>query len=252
MILCAPLSFPSLLMNEVSMSFFFLGTTDFRKVGGWVFTSAKPSPLAVMHLEQCRRQLTNKCFDCNGSHHVGHIQCKGPNQDCWYKCVHCHKYNNVSSRGQSRLCGPVQMGAASFVPPREVVQPVARAKAGPPPAPAPAPAPTPSPALRKRPAGAAFQRTSPALPFREAWSSVKVRKCGRYRSVKDILVEIDTVKAGRATPTIGQRIAGWARRFQWPDGSYASFAEFAGGYGGGKPGVGCTERAAKDIYTLLS
>ena len=79
-----------------------------------------------------------------------------------------------------------------------------------------------------------------------------MRKCGRYRSVKDILVEIDTVKAGRATPTIGQRIAGWARRFQWPDGSYASFAEFAGGYGGGKPGVGCTERAAKDIYTLLS
>jgi len=87
-------------------------------------------------------------------------------------------------------------------------------------------------------AGAAFQRESPALPFAETWSSVKVRRCGRYRSVKDIVVEIDTVKAGRALPTIGQRIPNWFKRFDWPDGSCASFNEFAGGRGGGRPG-GC-------------
>jgi len=236
-----------------------LDCTDFGTLGGWVFTSAKPSPLAVMVLEQCRRQVANRCFECNGEHYAGHPTCRGPNQDCWYKCVHCTRYNNVSCRGQSRLCGPGGPSGGTGAPSSTTV-----AKSSPPELPlataratsaTPVPVATPkavavakAPPTRKRAAAVAFQRTSPALPFEATWDHTDVRKSGRYHCVKDFLRQMDTVSAGKALPTIGQRIRGWADRQGWPNGSYDSFPEFTGGFGGGQHGIGCTKKTADWIY----
>ena len=35
----------------------FLGLSDYKKLGGWTQTSAKPSPLVVMQMTQSGRQL---------------------------------------------------------------------------------------------------------------------------------------------------------------------------------------------------
>lgn len=55
-----------------------LKCTDFRNLGGFVFTSSKPSPLVVMQLEQSRRQLEDRCFTCGGGHHAKNQKCPGP------------------------------------------------------------------------------------------------------------------------------------------------------------------------------
>ena len=56
-------------LHAMEAAFFYamqesLGVTDFRRLGGWVYTSSKPSPLDVMRLTQAHRQLRNTCFDC--------------------------------------------------------------------------------------------------------------------------------------------------------------------------------------------
>ena len=81
-----------------------LALSDFSKLGGWTYTSSNPSPLDVMKLRQSKRQLENKCFECGmSSHYAGSPLCRGPNLDCFYKCLQCKAINNVSSRGQSTL-----------------------------------------------------------------------------------------------------------------------------------------------------
>ena len=77
--------------------------TDFRKLGGFVFTSSAPSPLVVMQLEQCRRQLEDRCFTCGQGHHAKNSKCPGPNCDCFYKCNNCKSVINISSRGGTQV-----------------------------------------------------------------------------------------------------------------------------------------------------
>ena len=181
------------------------------------------------------------CFACGGSHHAKYRECPGSNVDCFYNCVACKTRNNISSRGQSSA--DVERPSASPAPPAEAVVP--------PIAPKPSSVALPT---RKRPASAAssapFQRNAPALSFEDTWASPHVRKSGRFGCIKDISTVMDTVKAGRSAPTIGQRIVGWAgpRQFNWPEGQYQSCAAFGGARGGGVAGLGCTKRAAKDIY----
>ena len=195
-----------------------LGTSDFRKLGGWVFTSANPSPLAVMGLEQCRRQLTERCFDCNGGHYAGHPRCLGSNLACWYTCVACSCRNNISSRGQSTVHNTKVTNSQPDTPKR-------------------LPAPTlPLPKLlpiatrtslqrrestasRKRIVVAAAERPKAIPSFEQTWTSALVRKSGRYGCIKDFLKQVGTAKAARAMPTIGQRVKSWAKRKGWPVGT---------------------------------
>lgn len=227
-----------------------LGITDFRKLGGWVYTSSKPSPLDVMRLTQTHRQLRNKCFDCGQRHHAKHIECPGSNLDCWYVCVGCSAKNNVSSRGRSALQGhapqpaarggPAPQPAAKAAPPARTVVPAAKAKASGAPV-----------ASRKRSAGAAFSHTVSPLSFEQCWESDKVRKRGRWRSVKDMLKVMDTVQAGRALPTISERLQKMSSKKGWPEDAWGFFTEFKNPRGSGKNGVGCTKRSMKDFCLTL-
>ena len=117
------------------------------------------------------------------------------------------------------------------------------------PIPAPAtarqPEPPRTPPTRKRPAAAAAicQRT-----FDACWALEKVRKKGRYASVKDFMRVMDTDKAKSALPTVPERLKVMAKRKGWPNESYKSFPEFGAGGGGGSAGVGATKAAMRDIY----
>lgn len=127
------------------------------------------------------------------------------------------------------------------------------ARSAPPAEPAqPAQAPQPAPAqqaLRKRPAREAFQRDVPALSFEDCWR--KARKSGQHACVKDVLAEMDTVKAGRSYPTVGERAPRWQRRFQWAARSWKQkCADFSGHRSGGSPGVGCAKAAMENVYAL--
>ena len=195
-----------------------LGISDFRKLGGWVFTSARPSPLIVMELEQCRRQLTDRCFDCNGGHYAGHPRCPGPNLDCWYRCVNCAHRNNISSRGQSTLFSTKSPNSQTEKPKRAAAPPPLPSKTLPIAKPSP-PQRAVLPVSRKRSAAAILERVAPASSFERTWSSATVRKRGRYGCVKDFLKQMGTTKATRAMPTIGQRIKSWAKRNGWPVGT---------------------------------
>ena len=44
-----------------------LNNKGHRKLGGFTQTSAKPSLLVVMQMEQSRRALARRCFNCNGA-----------------------------------------------------------------------------------------------------------------------------------------------------------------------------------------
>ena len=88
-----------------------LNAQDKRTLGGWTQTSARPSPLVVMQMEQSRRQLANRCFACNGPHHAKYDKCPGSNQNCMYKCILCDMWNNISSRGQSDVRAGPSMNA---------------------------------------------------------------------------------------------------------------------------------------------
>jgi hypothetical protein len=87
------------------------------------------------------------------------------------------------------------------------------------------------------------------LSFQECWN--KARKCGDFACIKDVLVSMDTVKAGRSVPTIGERVVRWKTRFEWPARAYkTSCTGFSGHRKGGKTGVGAKEAAMLDIYNL--
>ena len=225
-----------------------LNCTDFRKLGGWVYTSAKPSPLVVMELEQCRRQLSNKCFDCGGKHYAGHATCRGPNQDCFYKCVHCQGVNNVSSRGQSRL----QDKAA----PKEVAKiatasnVVRRA--------APAVTTNLISIAQKTPA----RKRSPDVDFQSLWSSVrKKRRVGRSKElgsladmIEKMIQQMQTAKAKAAKKHINDRIGPWSRRYKYssPQDYEEDVEEFNSKTGGGMGGVGVSQEFASAIFQELS
>ncbi len=225
-----------------------LRLSDWSKLGGWTQTSDKVSPLVVMQMTQAKRQLTNRCFDCGGSHHAGHRSCRGSNLDCWYKCVCCKERNNVSSRGQSTL-----KGAVAEAPPPAAPRPAAGAKATAKAA-ARASAPMPAPVPRKRPAGAAFGEVVCKKTFDECWDGEAVRKeppppkVARYACVKDFLKEMDTIKAGSAQKTIAERLKTLAKNKHWPKGSWDYFPEFGRQGGGGSAGVGCTRAGMQDIF----
>jgi hypothetical protein len=258
-----------------------LGGTLYSKLGGWTQTSSKLSPLVVMQMEQSRRQLMNRCFECGGSHASRSTQCPGSSHDCFYSCIACGARNNISSRGQTRVFPPTGSAAAVAATAAGAARAAAPTKAAPPrPAPpadvaaaAPAtPAATPAPkatvlpvaapkaaaaaanapAVRKRPACEAFSHTVPPLSFDQCWEHASVRKKGRYASTKDLLRVMSTVKAGRASPTIGQRVAHWSKSHHWPDGAYKPFREFGARTGGGALGTGCLKSASRDIYALMS
>jgi predicted GIY-YIG superfamily endonuclease len=247
--------------------------TDFRRLGGWVYTSSKPSPLDVMRLTQTKRQLSNKCFDCGGSgHYANSALCPGSNLDCYYKCLQCKAWNNVSSRGQSTLqscaanrrdlarrgaaappsvspSGPPSSPPASS--PRASVSPSGPRSSPPASSPralvSPSGPPASNPPVLKRPAGQAFKRNAPALSLDGCWE--RCRKKGRYGAVRDVLRDMDTVQAGKSIRHIDENAPRWRTRFHWKAGEYKKgIAEFSAHQEGGSPGVGCTRQAMEDVY----
>ena len=72
------------------------------RLGGWVQTSSKLSPVSAMVQEQARRQLRSQCFNCGSSDHYA-SKCKAPLHGCTYKCnaVGCGSSILVTSRGQT-------------------------------------------------------------------------------------------------------------------------------------------------------
>ena len=224
-----------------------LGVTDTRRLGGCVYTSSKPSPLDVMRLAQTPRQLRNKCFDCWQGHYAKHRTCPGSNLDCWYKCVGCSARNNASSRGRSTSQGlatqPAQQSAAKAAPPPpRTVVPAAKAKTS-----------GVTAASRKRCVGSAFSHTVAPLSFEQCWGSDKVRKKGRWRSVKDMLKVVDAIQAGRAVPTISERLRKMSINKGWLDDAFDYFTELKNPRGGGTDGVGCTKRSMTQFcLTIMS
>ena len=231
---------------EAAMFFAMMGaldTSDFRRIGGWVFTSARPSPLAVMQLEQCRRQLAKKCFDCGADHYAGHSSCKGPNQDCWYKCVGCGTRNNISARGQSNLSGtsasmvakvaesaPPGHSSALSAPRAETTRAVATARKRPPPL---------------------------ALDFESLWIQVRKKpRTGRKEelgSVVDLVNRMETKKAKAAQKHVNERIGPWSRRYNFgsPQHYEEGLVEFRSKGGGGSGGVGVTKDFGAAIFKEL-
>ena len=250
-----------------------LNCRDFGKLGGWVFTSYAPSPMAVLQLEQSRRQLKNRCFACDQGHHAKHVKCPGDNQHCWYKCLKCGTRNDISSRGQSTLQQGSPAVAAASLPT------LPGAKAAPPrPGPATiappplvtAPARLPlrleqeiaASAIRKRPAAVAFQDHICANTFQQCWAAESVRKepkpphKARYAAARDFLRAMDTKQAGGALGTIPERlrtISNKAARAKtkWSKQEWDLFQEFGRAGGGGRKGVGCTEKAMTALYHTL-
>ena len=239
-----------------------LKCTDFRNLGGFVFTSSKPSPLVVMQLEQSRRQLEDRCFTCGGGHHAKNQKCPGPNSECYYKCNSCKSVLNISSRGGTQVyataaeaiaasagstlaaaatSAALSVAASSSValtPPRH---PSARVAAR---------SPTmPTKAARglKRSAGQAFQRDKSALSFDECWN--RCRKQGRYGCVKDVLGDMDTVQAGKSYKHIDENLPRWSKRFHWGASQCKQkISAFFGHQGGASRGAGCTAEAMADVY----
>ena len=227
-----------------------LGLSDYRKLGGWTQTSAKPSPLVVMQMTQTGRQLQNKCFDCGRSHHAKYKDCPGSNLDCFYNCMVCKAKNNISSRGQSSIDAPVAAARAPSArpPPKAAAPKAVAAPSAARLATAAAPVVLAPASGRKRQASQAFSHAVCPMSFSECWESPKVRRCGRYRSTKDFLKVMDTIWAGRAQPTVKQRVRDLATQKGWPDEAYDDFEEFGASSGGGRSGVGCTIVATRDVY----
>ena len=238
---------------EAALFFALMGSlncSDFRKLGGWVYTSAKPSPLAVMQLEQCRRQLSNKCFDCGETHYAGHPICRGPNQDCFYKCVHCQGVNNVSSRGQSRLHDKAALKEVAKITTEN--NGVRRA------APAPAVITVLRPTAQKTPA----RKRSVDVDFQSLWSSVrKKRRLGRSKElgsladmIEQMIIQMHTAKAKAAKKHINDRIGPWSRRYNYsdPQDYQTEVEEFSSKTGGGMGGVGVSQDFASAIFKELS
>ena len=175
--------------------------------------------------------MNNPCFGCGTSHHATHRACPGPNHDCWYRYSGCGATTDISSRGGGECLW--RWGCCAFG--NSFVESISTAR-------------------RQRDNGlfAAIGRAasntacgtgcaqaqcvssvSTHTARAHTWSCPRVRKSGRFACVTDFLREMDTVKAGRSSPTVGQRLVGWARprQFNWPDGSYQFCAAFGGARG---------------------
>ena len=63
---------------------------------------------------------------------------------------------------------------------------------------------------------------------------------------------MDTVWAGRAMPTVKQRVVALAQAKSWPRGSHKDFEEFRAPTGGGLHGVGCSKAAMRDVYAKFA
>ena len=175
----------------------------------------------------------------------------------------CKAKDNLSSRGQSSIDASVAAAA------KAASNAAAKAAAAPPQPKAAAPKAVAAPSaarpttaavpvvsapasVRKRQASQAFSHAVCPMTFEECWESPRVRKCGRYRSTKDFLKVMGTIWAGRAQPTVKQRVRALASQKEWPDDAYDDFPEFGASSGGGISGVGCTIAATGDVYAKFA
>ena len=77
------------------------------KIGGWVQTSSKLSPVSSMVQEEARRQLRSECFNCGSRDHYA-SSCKKPLYGCRYTCdaEGCGHSILITSRGQTPQTKP--------------------------------------------------------------------------------------------------------------------------------------------------
>ena len=85
----------------------------------------------------------------------------------------------------------------------------------------------------------------PPLPFGGGGG----RRC---KHLSTFLKVMDTVWAGRAMPTVKQRVVSLAETNGWPAGSHKGFEEFRPPTGGGLQGVGCSKSAMRDVYAKFA
>ena len=112
----------------------FLGrmpASQLEKLGGWVQTSSRLSPLATLMHEEARRQLKGVCFNCGSDRHWARA-CKAPLHGCTYKCPKpgCGGEIVVSARGQSEPSVRPQVPAPRLqipAPPPQVATPASPA-----------------------------------------------------------------------------------------------------------------------------
>eukprot|EP00973_Karenia_brevis_P096339 12431497-Karenia_brevis.AAC.1 len=208
-----------------------------------------------MVFEQERRLLRQLCFNC-GEKKCWATSCTKPLEGVPYTCPHCDGKVIITSRGQSHAAG--LQGSASLT-----------SAAAPPQASDAAPAPKKSapkakvaPAASVAPARAnlaALKRpAAPEMPFATCWEGarMKKRRVGQedIRSLKDVVAKMTSGAARRALPTIGERVAVWAGRYHWkkPRDYEEHVKEFGNPSGGGRPGVGVTEKAAEAVFNELN
>ena len=77
------------------------------RLGGWVQTSSKLSPVSALVQEEARRQLRSACFNCGSRDHYAR-DCKAPLNGCQYKCQApgCGSSILITSRGQTPQAPP--------------------------------------------------------------------------------------------------------------------------------------------------
>ena len=71
-----------------------------------------------------------------------------------------------------------------------------------------------------------------------------------YACLKDFLTVMDTGRAGRSVPTVGERKHRWENKLKWKKGACEKCPEFRGRNKGGEAGYGCTMEAMQDVYDL--
>ena len=230
---------------------------DLRTVAGFTQTSLKPSPLVVQQCRQAWRCMNSMCFRCRSKTHFAR-NCDRPEDAVPYSCQKCGGELAISSRGATIYADSSSSSRSSGAgahPPSVPLASASAPQAPPvqqrPPAPAAAPKPKAKASVRKRPASAAFSHTVCPLGFNACWDHTDVRKKGRFGSVKDFLKVMNTEKAGRAMPTIPERLKTLSTRKGWDASCKAQFSEFGAPTGGGSPGTGCSKSAMRDIYHAM-
>ena len=71
-------------------------------------------------------------------------------------------------------------------------------------------------------------------------------------SISDLLGGMATPAAKMTTPTIGEKVRGWAVRFRWPAHSWAQTPRLGSKTGGGKGGYAASKQALDDIHLHLN
>ena len=69
--------------------------------------------------------------------------------------------------------------------------------------------------------------------------------------MKDMLKVVNTIQAGRAVPTISERLRKMSINKGWLDDAFDYFTELKNPRGGGTDGVGCTKRSMKQFCLTL-